>query len=443
MPGDAQPGGAQLCGAQLCGDRVRHVEDRPVVAPRHAQGEASCPRGRAVLGRAPELVPEALEPTGARSTPAVDGLLRITDGHHRVPVTEELVKEPRLHHGGVLVLVEQHHPEPRPLARPDRGDLAGEPLGQCDLVAEVERLVRTLPAPVGVHDVQDPQPFLEGRDESHDLGVRRTRSVACWGVDDRVDEIADPSPRLVGGQDVLVEGAVEGPHRGDHRRDGGIRRQVLSPVLDDVARELPLRRLPEHAGARLDPDPEHVVADEGGGVRVVRRDRRTHEVEHTLGRRPWEHPVEMAQPHRHPLAELAGRLARERQAQDLVRLDQAVGDEVHHARGHRLGLPRARAGDHEDRLERGLDDRLLLVRGLVRLPQQPRDLDRAEPGHWPTCSPSSCAGQLRRTGQVGHRSLTVAVKHEAAIASTAPAIARWAWVVPVSSGSSACWRRSA
>ncbi|OIQ73580.1 hypothetical protein GALL_447820 [mine drainage metagenome] len=430
--------------SQLGGHRVRDVQDRLVVAPRDAQREPSRPRARGVLDSAPELVPETLEPACARPAPSVDGLLRVADGHHRVPVAEQLVQEPCLHHGGVLVLVEQHHPEPRPLAFPDRRDLAGEPLGQRHLIAEVEGLVRTLTVPVGVHDVQDPDPLLKGRDEVADLGVGRTRGLARRGLDDRVDDVPDPRARLGRCQDVLVEGAVEGPHRGDDRRDGGLRRQVLAPVLDDIAGELPLRRLPEDAGPRFDPDPEHVVADEGRGVRVVRRDRRAREVEDTLGRhRAGQHAVEVPQSHHDSFAQLSGRLARERQTEDLVGLHQAVGDEVHHACGHGLGLPGARAGDDEDRLERGLDDRLLLGRGLMRLPEQRRDLDGAEPGHRPTCSPSSCAGQLRRTGHIGHRSLTVAVKHEAAIASTAPAIARWAWVAPVSSGSSACWRRSA
>ena len=55
-----------------------------------------------------------------------------------------------------------------------------------------------------------------------------------------------------------------------------------------------------------------------------------------------EHPLE-------PLAHLARRLVRERDREDLVRLRPVRADQVRHAMGEHTGLPRARAGDDEQR----------------------------------------------------------------------------------------------
>ena len=61
------------------------------------------------------------------------------------------------------------------------------------------------------------------------------------------------------------------------------------------------------------------------------------------------------------LGELARRLAGEGEAEHLVAADDPVRDEPHDARGHRLGLAAAGAGDDERGRERRLDHGGLLV----------------------------------------------------------------------------------
>ena len=76
-----------------------------------------------------------------------------------------------------------------------------------------------------------------------------------------------------------------------------------------------------------------------------------------------------------PLAQLAGRLAGEREAEHLRHLDEAVRQQPDDAVRHGLGLAAAGARDDERRFERRLDDGLLLVGG-PRQAEDVGDLDR-------------------------------------------------------------------
>ena len=112
-----------------------------------------------------------------------------------------------------------------------------------------------------------------------------------------------------------------------------------------------------------------LVGEQRGGVGVVGRD---------LDRlRVGQHALagQAAQPRPHPLAELAGRLAGEGQPEHLVRLDHPVRHQPDDAGRHRLGLAGAGAGDHQQRLDRGRDDRGLLA-GRRRQAQKSGQLGR-------------------------------------------------------------------
>ncbi len=132
-------------------DEVGGVQHGQVVAPRRGQVPhhrfAAC--GGAELGGEPE------QPAGAGPAPPVDRLVRVADRGHRVPgpgqrrsavrtAAEQVAQQVELGHGGVLVLVQQHHREPGALARPDLGHLARDAGGQGHLVGEVHEVAGPL-----------------------------------------------------------------------------------------------------------------------------------------------------------------------------------------------------------------------------------------------------------------------------------------------------------
>ena len=106
----------------------------------------------------------------------------------------------------------------------------------------------------------------------------------------------------------LLEARLDEPH-------------LILVVVDREARRVaePLRFAPQHASA--------------GGVEREDPDR---------ARRLAEHPLEA-------LAHLPRRLVRERDREDLVRLHPARADQMRDAIRENARLPRARAGDHEQR----------------------------------------------------------------------------------------------
>ena len=117
-----------------------------VVAPRGGQLVHVGGRARAVRVDLRERRGEPLQTARARSAPPVDRLVRVADRGHRVPAAEQRAEQGQLRVGRVLVLVEQHHPEPRALTGADLGDVEREPGGERDLVAEVDRVGGALAA---------------------------------------------------------------------------------------------------------------------------------------------------------------------------------------------------------------------------------------------------------------------------------------------------------
>ena len=127
----------------------------------------------------------------------------------------------------------------------------------------------------------------------------------------------------------------------------------------DAARREALRVLAELLEARLhDPDLVGLVVDREGRpvaepLRLAAQDAAAGGVEGEdpdRARRAAEHALE-------PLAHLAGGLVRERDREDLVRLHAVRADQVRDAVREHARLPRARAGDDEQRpvdVEHGL-----------------------------------------------------------------------------------------
>ena len=403
-----------------------------------------------------EVVAEALQVAGGRAAPAVDRLVRVAHRGHRVAGAEQRAQQHELRVAGVLVLVEQHDAVLRPLPRAHVRHLARDPRGQRHLVAEVDRAQVALAPRVRRDDRHQLAPRRQPLQVLEDLRARLAGARLAEVLRPRRRRVHDPFQL---GGDVVDVQQVLGALAGQVEDGGGHRpgpdldvRELAVPAAHEVVGELPRGGLAEQPGVRLEPEPQAVVGEQRGGVGVVGRDLdRLRVGEHAPARQP-------AQPRPHPLAQLAGRLAGEREAEHLVRLDDAVRDEPDDARRHRLGLARAGARDDEQRCRRRLDDRGLLRRRL-RTPEDVRDPRRREPdlersldrkprplaptgrggrapqrveverelpvagaagcwrAHSPTCRPCGCSGQLRVTGHVRHISLAVAAKPSPAMPS--------------------------
>ncbi len=404
------------------GHQVGGGEHRLTVAEAHRQP------ARPGLLRTGEVGPEPLEVAGTRTAPPVDRLPGVADRGHGMAAGEQRGEQDPLGLAGVLVLVEQHRAEPAALDLADLGVRPGDPGRDRHLVAVVHRAAVALERRVGAHHRQQRQPRLEqAKQVGHVLVVPRRALTRCPRQPDQVR--ADPVGQVhqvVGLAQVLGQLAGQREDVPDHGGDGpvdGVHGTVVR--LDDLGGVLPAHGLADQPGARLEPDPQRVLADQRRGVGVVGGHRRLagaqrrgdlvgEERDGVVGvPQPAEHPAD-------PFAQLGGRLAGERQPQHPVRLDQPVGDQPDHPQAHGLGLARAGSGDDHVRAQRRRDRRGLLRRRRVRLPEAVRELGRRQQcalagrrveqgrlvapgagrGHPVTARPSSCTGQLVRTGHI-------------------------------------------
>ncbi len=370
---------------QRLGEAVGGDEHGCVVAP--ARGEVAGARRRhpglatvAVLPDDGEVLGEGLEVAGRGAAPTVDGLVRVADGGDAVALPEQRAQQHQLGVARVLVLVEQHDPEPGALAGRDLRRGARQPGRERDLVAEVENAELALALGVPLHQRhQGAQPPDGG-----DALAHRPLDLARPGVAHGRGQLLDPLQQgvrergdLAGADEVL--GALAGEP--EQRLGDGVRRpvgdaEVGVPGLHDLRGELPGRGLAEQLRAGLDAEPQTVVGEDGGRVGVVGRDGHDGLVRERLPRRPEPAP-QGTQPAAHPLGELARGLAGEGEAQHLLGPRVPVRDEPHHPGGHRLGLAGPGAGHDEQGLQRRLDDLGLLGR-RHRPPEQTRDLGRVE-----------------------------------------------------------------
>ena len=232
---------------------------------------------------------------------------------------------------GVLVLVQQHGRVAGPLGPADLGEAIRDPGRDGHLVAEVDRARPRLRPPVALHQRQQrrpgarPGPAACGPPRTARRRPRgRWRCAAAW---------PGPAPRRSAVHRRSSSGSTRcsasSPARSSSQPttvvSGVVQlRHVQVVRADHPLGELPGHRLGEQPHGRLDADPQPVLGDQPARVRVVGRDGRL------AGQQPGP-PRRAAAAGRprsapagpDPVAELAGRLAGEGQAEHLVRAGPA------------------------------------------------------------------------------------------------------------------------
>ena len=384
--------------------RIGRGEHGGAVAPARQQREPGAGR----LGG--ERRREAAQIARARAAPAVDRLMRVAHRHDG-GVSEERGEQIGLRDRGVLVLVEQHDPEPVAQLGGDRVVAAHDLQCAGDLVGVVEHA----PAPLR-RRVFTGEPREQRQRRDVGLGIRHILvdddPLAVRGPVEHVREPFGERGELIE-VDQVVDSVAGDPQGGvddaAQRLTAGLEPRVVGGE-DHPPHEQPGRGLRQHRGLGIPPDPHGMLADDligeavvgrhGGAVqqpvRVVltrgrrRADVRRERVERceTLGlvavpldagehveaargmqcgqMRQQAAPLELRetlQAALDPLRELTRGLAREGEPQHLVPADDPVRDQPHDASGHRLGLAAARTGHHEGGCERRFDDRGLLGGG--------------------------------------------------------------------------------
>lgn len=182
---------------------------------------------------------------------------------------EQAGEQEPLGHGGVLVLVEQDHPELLAQQRPDLGPGGGELRGEGYLVAEVEQVAGAFGGAVALGQLQQ----LEAA--AHGLGDLAQVVVGEPGGGEGVEEVRVVRAQFGRGDQVLGELAVECEQVADQVGDGFGERRVRAGGLAQHARgELEAGGVGEQPGAGLQADAQTVVLQELAGEGVVRGDAR-------------------------------------------------------------------------------------------------------------------------------------------------------------------------
>ena len=146
---------------------------------------------------------------------------------------EQAGQQDALGHRGVLVLVEQDHPELVPQDAAHLGPGPGELGGQGDLVAEVEEVALALGRPVAADQLGE---FAAG---GGGLGDLAQVGVGELGALQFAQQRGVVRAQVLGSYEVLGEFGVEGQQVADQVREGAGQRRVRA------------RGLPEHAGGEL------------------------------------------------------------------------------------------------------------------------------------------------------------------------------------------------
>ena len=264
-----------------------------------------------------EVLLELQDVADVRATEAVDRLVLISDRAHVPVLAAEELEEAVLRVVRVLVLVDEDVAERLAPALERLGEALEDLNREHEQVVEVDR-VRGVQAPLVQLVRLGDRLIPEGRDARRVL-LRRDELV-LRARDLRMDAARREALRVL---PELLEACLDEPH-------------LVLVVVDREGRAVaePLGLAAQHAAA--------------GRVEGEDPDR---------PRRLPEHPLE-------PLAHLPRRLVRERDREDLVRLHAARADEVRDAVREDARLPRAGAGDDE---ERALGREHGLALGLVQV----------------------------------------------------------------------------
>lgn len=359
-------GGAQCLdtlvhGAQRLGEPVGQVQQAAAAAAVLAEG---VPGGGGAVG-VREVAREVVEIGDGGAAPAVDRLAGVTDGGDCVPgggavgaAAEEGGEQQPLGDGGVLVLVEQDHPIFVAQDRADLGAGEGELGGERDLVAEVEEVAAALGVPVAPGQREELAPGLGGLGDLAQLGVGEP------GRCERTEELGVVLRELFRADEVLGELGVECQQIADQGGERpGQRRVRAGGLAQHAGGQLVAGGVGEEAGGGFESYPQSVLGEEPSGEGVVRGDAgltrgvvRVDDVR--IGDPGGDQGLADA------LGELARRLVREREPEDLLGGDLSGPDQPHHARRHHRGLPGPGSGhDHLRRGRRGDAGRLLRGEG--------------------------------------------------------------------------------
>ncbi len=255
-----------------------------------------------------EVVLELHDVPDVRAPEGVDGLVRIAHGEEVLVLFGHELQEPVLRVVRVLVLVDEDVAERgRPLLA-GLGEVLEQLDGEEEHVVEVDRVRGEEPPLVEVVRVGDGL-VVEG---GHALAV------------------------LLGRDQVVLRGRDLGV---DAARDEAL--GVALELLEDGLRQADLVGLVVDREVRAVAEPRRLAAEDPAARRVEREDP-------DGARDAAQHVLE-------PLAHLARGLVRERDREDLLRLDPVRVDQVRDAVGEDARLARARSRDHEQRPLRGED----------------------------------------------------------------------------------------
>ncbi len=266
---------------------------------------------------------------------------------------EQARQQDALGHGGVLVLVQEHHAELLAQQPAHVGD-GGESGGQGDLVAEVEQVPFALGGPVAHDEVGE---FAAGGSGFGDLAQV---GVGELGAVQGVQQAGVPGAQPGGVHEVFGEFGVEGEQVADEVGEGAGERRVGAGGFAQHARgELVAGCVGQQPGGGFEADAQAVVGQQTAGEGVVRRDDRlAGRVVRVdgLGVGHTGFDQRLAD----PLGEFTGGLVGEGQAEHLLGGDLSGADQPDHAGRHHGRLARAGSGhDHLRGGRRGDAGRLL------------------------------------------------------------------------------------
>ncbi len=255
--------------------------------------------------------------------------------------TEQAGQQQPLGDGGVLVLVEEDHPELLAQQRAHLGPGGGELRGEGYLVAEVEQVAGAFGGAVAADELQ------QFEAAAHGLGDLTQVLVGEPGAGQHVQQRGVVEAQALRVDQVLGEFRVEREEVADQVGDGlGERGVRAGCVAQHLRGELEAGGVGEEAGAGLQADAQAVVLQELAGEGVVRGDARLPAGRGGVGRGGVG--VGDAGPRQggaYALGQFTGGLVGEGETEDLLGRDRAGADEPDHAGGHHGGLAGSGTGD--------------------------------------------------------------------------------------------------
>jgi hypothetical protein len=314
----------------------------------------------------------------------------------RGPTGEQPAEHLRLGRGGVLVLVQQHHPVRRPDQLAHRRHLLRKPRGDGHLVSELDHPEPLLEPLVGDHQAGQLQSLVGGGGGLLQVGVHV--AVAVEGCRRQLEQVGVGVRVQLGHRDqVLLQVGVEPQHPLGHRgrAEPGDVLERTGGVPDHPRGQPVAGGAGDHGRVGLVAEAQPVLGHQPRGEGVVRHDQLLAAGVHPVGR----HHTRTLQGRPDPERQLRRRLAGEGQTQHLLGADLTRADQPDDAGGHHRGLAGAGTRDDHARLQRCRDRRQLLVgerdgQGLGQLLRGAEDgarpvLDgQVEHAHRTTCRPA-------------------------------------------------------